>query len=289
MSKKIFVTGATGFIGGHFVNNLPNEVEVIGLKRRVSIPRVYPRKGIKWICKDLNEIKSEDLFNIDALVHFASFGVSPQKASWDELYYFNVINTLSLLQAAAEAGVGRVIIAGTSAEYGLSSDSFEFIPTSAALLPTTPYASSKAACFELAYAFCLKSKIPLFYNRIFSAFGEGQFEENFWPSLRKAAFKGEDFPMTSGTQIRDFIHVKQVAQSFVEDLFSDVSHNESPQIKNVCSGVGITLREFAQTHWSQWDAKGKLLLGYIPSREGEQKRSVGLKKEFCRKSININV
>ena len=110
--------------------------------------------------------------------------MSPRKANWDELYYWNVGCTLKLLKSAAEADVQKVLISGSFIEYGLSANKYDYIPTSAALLPTTPYASSKAAAFELAYGFCLEAKISLFYNRIFSAYGEGQFEQNLWPSLK---------------------------------------------------------------------------------------------------------
>ena len=98
--------------------------------------------------------KSKDLIGVDAVVHFASAGISPKKASWEELYYWNVNCTLKLLIAASEAGVSKFIMAGSNTEYGLSANIYDFIPPSAALLPTTPYGSSKAAAFEIAHAFC---------------------------------------------------------------------------------------------------------------------------------------
>ena len=215
---KIFVTGATGFIGGHFINVVPNEIEVFAPIRNKSKPKIKLNRNVNWIHKELDCIESNDLKEMNAIVHFASPGVSPQKASWEELYYWNVDCTLKLLRSAAEAGVSKVIIAGSYIEYGLSANIYKHIPPTAALLPSTSYASSKAAAFELAHAFCLDAKIFLTYNRIFSAFGEGQFYGNFWPSLKKAAMDNKDFNMTSGKQIRDFIPVEEVALSFLKDL-----------------------------------------------------------------------
>jgi len=215
------------------------------------------------------------LKGVDSIVHFASAGVSPRKANWDELYYWNVGCTLKLLKSAAEADVQKVLISGSFIEYGLSANKYDYIPTSAALLPTTPYASSKAAAFELAYGFCLEAKISLFYNRIFSAYGEGQFEQNLWPSLKKAAESGEDFNMSSGIQIRDFISVEDVGNIFLRDLKLDVKGDFAPRINNVCSGKGTSVLEFASYWWNKWNAKGKLIPNKLLNRKNEPIRFVG--------------
>ncbi len=272
---KIFVTGGSGFIGGHFINIVPDEIEIIANKRNTSKNKIKISREVNWFQKELNDLSSKDLNGVDTLIHFASAGVSPQKATWQELYNFNVNCTLTLLRMAAEAGVKRIIMAGSYIEYGLSANFYKYIPASAALLPTTPYASSKASAFELAYAFCLNAKIPLFYNRIFSVYGYGQFEGNLWPSLRKAAINNEDFKMTNGEQIRDFISVEDVALEFLKDLKLDVNDKFEPAVRNICSGKGISIFDFASVWWKTWNAKGRLLPGAIPIRIEEPKRFVG--------------
>ena len=272
---KLLVTGGTGFIGGNFINLVPEEIEVFAITRNKNKSKVKLNRNVNWIYKDLHSVNSKDLEGIDAVIHFASVGVSPQKATWEEYYHFNVNCTLSLLRAAAESGVKRIIMSGSYMEYGLSANSHEYISASTALLPTTAYASSKAAAFELAYAFCIDAKISLFYNRIFSAYGEGQFEGNLWPSLRKAALNHEDFPMTNGELIRDFISVEDVAFEFLQDIKSHMNDKFVPNVRNICSGKGISILDFASTWWNIWNAKGKLLPGTIPSRKDELQRFVG--------------
>jgi len=272
---KIFVTGATGFVGGHFINTLPNQIEIVAIRRSKKRPKIPLKRNIKWIDKELDKLECKDFCGIDCVIHFASAGVSPQVATSEELHFGNVSCTLSLLNAAKNAGVSKIIMAGSFSEYGLSANNYDFIPSDAALIPTTPYASSKAAAFDLTYNFCHKSKISLIYNRIFSAYGEGQFEGNLWPSLKKAAMNNADFPMTIGEQTRDFIPIEEVASKFFKDLDLGFNNNFSIKVKNICSGKGLTILDFAKIWWTTWGAKGKLLPGKIVNRQNEPMRFVG--------------
>lgn len=274
---NIFVTGGSGFVGGYFVNEaLSRDHNVICLKRSNSNPKIALKKGVTWRIGQLDKISSDNLKNIDILAHFASAGVSPQSATWEDLYYWNIASLLHLLKVACDAGVKKIIIAGSFIEYGLSAEDYEYIPPSAALRPTTPYASSKAAGFEMAHGFCIENGIPLVYKRIFSAYGIGQYEKNFWPSLRAAALSGNDFPMTEGDQVRDFISVEQVAMNFMESVEGESPSNNCPLVENVCTGKGQSVRAFAEFWWSHWKATGQLMPGVIPSRQNEPKRFVGM-------------
>ena len=149
-------------------------------------------------------------------------------------------------------------MAGSFTEYGLSANFYEHIPATAALLPITPYASSKAAAFELAYSFCINKKIKLVYNRIFSAYGDGQFEGNLWPSLRNAAINNNNFYLNNAEQIRDFIPIEDVAQKFLKDLIKKDENYFDPEIKNICTGKGISILEFSSYWWKNFKATGQL-------------------------------
>lgn len=274
---NIIVTGGTGFVGGYFVNEaLSRGHNVTGLMRAGSKPKIAPKRCVYWQAVELDKIVSLNLGRADVLVHFASFGVSPQKSTWEELYYWNVTALLRLLDAAASAGIKKIIIAGSFIEYGLSADEYELIPVTAALKPTTPYAASKASGFELAHSFCINHSIKLIYKRIFSAYGIGQYQGNFWPSLHSAAHLGADFPMTSGDQIRDFISIEKVAQHFMDSVETEIESDSIPIVQNVCTGDGISILDFAQYWWEKWGAKGTLLPGALEYRGNEPIRFVGV-------------
>ena len=125
-----------------------------------------------------------------------------------------------------------------------------------------------------AHGLAVESNIKLVYLRVFSVFGEGQFEENLWPSIKKAALSGDDFPMTEGQQIRDFIHIDELTRKIISELdFSSVQPG-IPLVKNIGSGNPQTVLQFSKYWWQKFNATGKLLPGVIPYRKNEAMRIV---------------
>ena len=116
--------------------------------------------------------------------------------------------------------------------------------------------------------------MSLIYGRIFSAFGEGQFEQNLWPSLKKRALEGSDFEMTPGEQIRDFIPVEEVAGWFIKALKHVLEQKEVTSFWNVASGNPISIKSFCENWWQKFQARGQLLIGRLQYRDGEVMRYV---------------
>ena len=272
---KVFLTGGTGFIGSHYLahmSSLPHEITA--LRRFGSVPCVDIQRQPTWLEKSMDTIDESDLEGHDVLVHLASVGVSPQKATWQEMIYWNAVVLMRLLEVGISAGVRRFVLAGSYAEYGTSADQYEFLPVDATLQPTSPYAASKAAGCVLASTFAIVSQVELCYLRIFSAYGEGQYEDNFWPALKAAAITGKDFPMTLGEQVRDYIPVEEVAKAIHIATVRDDICPGIPKIINVATGKPVTMREFAERYWKQWGAKGELHIGKLLYRPNEPMRFV---------------
>lgn len=269
--NKIFLTGATGFIGSHVLQQA--ELQKIAIKAHRRSPNSFPKIKLvsqpEWIDTPLDHLAPEHFASCDTLIHLASPGVSPQKATADELIYWNVVAFHKLLENATQGGVKRFILTGTFAEYGLAANQYDCIPSSCELLPTTDYAASKAAAWAIAHAFAVQKNVELCMLRIFSAYGEGQNEDNFWPSLRKAALAGEDFEMTAGEQVRDYIHVSDVARKTLKAATTSELQRGNPAQFNLASGNPTTMRKFAEKYWSEWQATGKLLVGKLPYRHNE--------------------
>ena len=272
---RIFVTGGTGFIGSHFVRAaLAAGHEVRAVRRHGSKPRIQMEREPDWLDCGLEEVSAENMSGCDILVHLASPGVSPRQADLEELFHWNVTVLLKLLSCGRCAGVGRIVIAGTGLEYGRSAKQFDYIPPNAPLLPITAYAASKAAGCIAATSYASEHGLQLAYLRIFTAYGEGQYEKSFWPSLRQAALSGSDFQMTAGEQILDLIPVEIVASRLVASLTRPSIEAGFPYVSNIGLGRPVLLREFAEARWAEWGATGRLLLGALPYRKNEMMRLV---------------
>lgn len=279
---NFFLSGGTGFIGSHLLSRLLNAGhEVVAIRRNRSFPRVCLTRQPIWINRSLSELTVNDFRDSDVVVHLASVGVSPQKASWHELEEINVAAGLQLIELAYQAGVRRFVAAGTCLEYGSEAEVWEKIPPNAPLRPTTPYGASKAAGFLMLQSYASTNPIELFYGRIFSAYGEGQFSANLWPSLRQAALSGADFPMTEGQQIRDFIPVSEVCRHLQYASERRDLKLLEPLVVNIGSGYGMSVVDFARQQWALFGATGSLKPGAIASRQGESPRLVA-------DTINLN-
>lgn len=272
---RILLTGGTGFIGSHLIGELLQAGhQVVAVRRSGSEPVIPLAQQPIWIERSLLQLTAHDLAPVEVVIHLASAGVSPQQASWQELELTNVAAGLHLIQLSHQAGVRRFVAAGTCFEYGSEADVWDRIPPWAPLRPTTPYGASKAAGFLMLHAFAAAHPIELFYGRIFTAYGEGQFSSNLWPSLCQAALAGDDFPMTKGDQIRDFIPVAVVARHLrigAERHDLQLAH---PMVVNIGSGNGMSAVDFVRQQWQRLGGTGSLKPGAIPSRVGQIARVV---------------
>jgi nucleoside-diphosphate-sugar epimerase len=273
---RIFVTGATGFIGANFVNaaHLAG-YEVVALRRsNQSVPAVVLKQEPIWVEGLLDGNFLEVLTTCDSLVHFAAHSANHPYDSMENCLYWNVVATLKLCEQAHEAGIEHYLIAGSCFEYGKSGERYEFIPVNAPLEPTMTYPTSKAAASVALYGWAAQNQVKLQILRIFQVFGEGELSTRLWPSLYKSAMNGEDYSMTRGEQIRDFISVESVVKQFIQALaFNGVGAGQ-PVVKHVGSGKPQTVLEFSQNWWKKWGARGKLLIGDIPYRDNEIMRYV---------------
>lgn len=274
---KIFVTGGTGFIGSHVLQHaLAAGHEVTVLRRAGAVPKIKLTREPDWIEGALDNDWRSRLKHCDALIHLAAAGVNSRKPGWKELFAVNVTQSLDLWLQAAEAGVKRLIICGSCFEYGREAERHERIPADAALEPTGPYHSAKAAATMAALGLAVDRNLELLVLRPFHVFGDGEAPTRFWPALRAAALAGRDFPMTAGGQIRDFVPVETVAETFIAAITRADLKAGQPKVENLGTGRPQTLRAFAEHWWKHWNAKGCLQFGAVPYRDNEVMRYVPL-------------
>lgn len=272
---KVFLTGGTGFIGSHFINQAHFAGhEIVALRRSGSTPRVPLQRQPRWVDAALDAVPKGELQSCDVLVHLASHTPNPPYDTLENCLYWNVLATVRLFEQARAAGIGHYLCAGSCFEYGRSAERYERIPVDAPLEPTLSYPSSKAAASVALIGFAAQHGLRLKLYRIFQVFGEGEQASRLWPSLRAAAHEGRDFPMSAGEQVRDFIDVVDVAAAFVRGLDFSGAIPGQPRVANIGTGHEQTLAAFARHWWLAFGATGQLRLGEVPYRHNELMRLV---------------
>ncbi|HBH72836.1 MAG TPA: hypothetical protein DDY43_05210 [Synechococcales bacterium UBA10510] len=272
---KIFATGGTGFLGSHLIRQaLAEGHDVVALRRTGSQPRVSLDRQPKWLDGELSDDWSEALTECEAFVHLAAYGVASGSNDWEKCFQANVLDSIRLWQQAVAAGIKRFLIVGSCFEYGRSGMRYDAIPVTAPLEPTTAYAASKAAASMAALALAVEHQLSLVVARPFHVYGEGEAPGRFWPSLVAAANAGEDLPMTSGEQIRDFQPVEQAANQILSLLFSSSLNVGDPLVANLGTGNPTSLYTFAKREWERYKATGSILPGLLPHRANEVLRYV---------------
>jgi len=273
---RLFITGATGFIGSHVAAAaLAAGHEVIALRHSGAMPRIMLPGRPTWIDGSLADLPPGALAGCDVVIHLAAHGVTATRpASWTECARINAEGTLHLLEHARRAAVPRAIVAGSCFEYGRSAEAFDTVPVDAPLAPVGAYAASKAAASVLALAWARTHGGQLALLRPFMTYGEGEPAARLWPALCTAAMRGEDFPCTNGGQVRDFIRVEAVARTFLDAATAWTIGEGEPVIRNVGTGHARSVREFCTDAWTRLGARGQLRFGALPYRPDEVMRYV---------------
>lgn len=119
---KAFITGATGFVGGHLAAKLvARGDDVVALVRSPSKAGELVRLGASIVQGDLNSVgtMTEAMKNCDAAFHVAAgYKVGVFEDGCREMHEANIVGTENVLQAAVDAGVARIVYVSTIGYYG---------------------------------------------------------------------------------------------------------------------------------------------------------------------------
>jgi hypothetical protein len=110
---RIFVTGASGFVGGHVTEKLVAGHEVVALARSPRSREAVERLGARAAAGELGAVPPESLRGCDAVVHCAAY--AEEWGTREQFWQANVEGTAQLLEAARAAGVKRFVHIGTEA------------------------------------------------------------------------------------------------------------------------------------------------------------------------------
>ena len=234
---RLLVTGATGYIGSHFVKaaaEAGHSILAADYNWNQNDISEYTKRFFNWDIR----VESKHIHNIDKVVHIAAKTKVPESVKNPYDYYLtNVIGT---------ANVAKSLIDPV--------DHFIYCSTGSAFEPeSNPYAGSKYAGELVAKQYCDRTSVVRFYN-VSGNDGMSKFDDEYSHLIRKAAavvngkfdklyIHGTDYDTRDGTCIRNYTHIKDITDS----LLRIVENDPTNEIDCLGSPNGYTVKEVIDT------------------------------------------
>jgi GDP-4-dehydro-6-deoxy-D-mannose reductase len=248
---RVLVTGADGFVGGHLCQFLrlagdevipwhgPREPDRAALGGTVG-DRAVDVRDSKAVAAAMASERPEAIVHLAAISSVAASHADPVLT-----FDVNAMGTLQLCVAAKALNpMPRVLLVSSGEVYGPTAPG-ELAAESSALLPTSPYAASKAAAEVIGLQFARSYELEVVCARSFNHLGAGQAVGFAIPSFARQLVEARRRREATTTisvgnlePIRDFLHVKDVVAAYRLLL----EKGASGEAYNVCSGQGRTIR-----------------------------------------------
>ena len=260
----VFATGGSGFLGRHCLEALVRH----GFRvHAVSRTRRDPAAdGITWHLLDLHvrgaverlmrSLRPSHLLHLAWITTPNHYRYAPENLDWLEASF-------ALLRAFGEQGGQRFVGVGSSAEYdvGAGPCAEEATP----IRPASLYGQCKAACWMATEAYALRYGFSAAWARVFLPYGPGDDPRRLIPSLLAALAAGTPINVTDGSQVRDFVHVTDIAELLARLLAT----TQAKGAFNVGTGRGISVRQVIELAADHFHARELVRFGARPQREDE--------------------
>ena len=274
--KKILVTGGGGYIGSHtLIDLIENGFDVISVDNNSrSNPRIM--EGVEKIVKKPIKRYKVDLCNFDdtyaifqenpdisGIIHFAAYKAVGESVANPLMYFENNLNSLvNLLKCVQEFKTPNFVFSSSCTVYGnpdvipVSEDS-PFKPAE------SPYGLTKQMGEQILTEFSKSSQTQVVLLRYFNPVGahpSGYIGElpigkpaNLVPAITQTAIGkipsmtvfGDDYPTRDGSNVRDYIHVSDIAHAHTLALqfLLDGKAKSLVEVFNLGTGDGVTVLE----------------------------------------------
>jgi UDP-glucose 4-epimerase len=246
--KAWLVTGGAGFIGSHIVETLTNQgdrVYVLDNLRSGFVSNIddFFITFIKGSILD-KDLVNELVQKVDGVFHLAALVSVPESLfQIDDCIQINLMGTLNLLEAARENRNCKLILSSSAAIYGNAPQ----LPKTENMSPEplTPYATTKLDGEYYLKIFQDQWNVPTASLRYFNVFGPRQNPNSTYaaavPIFIQKTLRNQPIVIYGdGSQTRDFIYVKDMAQANLHAMTVGNS------VYNVALGQSITILELAE-------------------------------------------
>ncbi len=245
---KILVTGGAGFIGSHIVTGLVERGDAVRVLDNLDTGSrenlAHLGGKVEFIEGDVTDPQrvAKAVEGVEIIFHQAALASVPRSVAAPlDTNAVCVTGTLNVLQAARQAGVRRVVYAGSSSAYGndpTPSKSERIVPA-----PVSPYAAAKLAAEGYCQAFTETYGLETVTIRYFNVFGPRQDPDSEYsaviPIFVSLMLKGNRPTIYGdGLQSRDFTYVSDIVRG---NLLAAAAQGVSGQVINVATGKQFTL------------------------------------------------
>jgi nucleoside-diphosphate-sugar epimerase len=261
--RRVLLTGASGFIGLHcIVPLLQRGFEVVGTYRSSEPPAI---EGVRWVRADLLQEDAPrrliDEVSPSHLLHLAWY-VEPGKmiGHADNLSWVRA--SIELLRRFHESGGRRCVAGGSCYEYdwryGYCNE--EHTPRK----PDTLYGAAKHGMAEVLLGYCASTGLSGAWARMFFLYGPHENPRRLVPAVVLSLLKGEPALSSHGEQIRDYMHVQDVA-----DGLASLLDSAARGAYNLASGRATTIRSIVEMLGELTGRADLLRIGAIPARAND--------------------
>jgi dTDP-6-deoxy-L-talose 4-dehydrogenase (NAD+) len=271
----ILLTGAAGFVGRQVLRALGER----GCRVR-PVVRVDKQETLARGAAIDTIVASPDIFaesaawwaracsGADAVIH-AAWYAEPGQYLQSPKNQDCLSGTLRLAEGAVQAKVRRFVGIGTCFEYDLNAGRLSI---ETPLRPSTPYGQAKVNAFNALSAALPRQGVAFAWCRLFYLYGEGEDSRRLVPYVRDRLQAGEPAELSSGSQVRDFLDVREAGRMIV-----DVALGSQEGPVNICSGKPVTVRELAERIADEFGRRDLLRFGARPDNPVDPPCVVGVR------------
>lgn len=264
---RVLLTGATGFIGSMVTRRLLQQGHTVSIVIRSGsatwrIEDVLPSLHVIWsdltdstsLASELAETSPDVAIHLAWYVESGEYLASPRNISM-------VAMTLGLASTLATVGCKRFVGIGTCFEYDLA---LGYLSETSGTAPSNMYAASKLACREILEHFHRGVGAEFAWLRLFYQYGPYEDSRRLVPSVICRLLRDQVALVTPGEQIRDYLHVADVASAISAVALSSVEG-----VVNIGSGKPVSIKELVTCIGETTRRSDLVHAGALPYRPGD--------------------